>query len=278
MEKARLIFSWIAQHLKYDAAALNANRTADCSAALVLKKKKAVCIGYAMLFEAMGTEAGLNVRTIIGYSKNERRGKRLKNPDHAWNAIEADGRWILCDVTWGSSYAEPKRNGKIKARKRFNTYWFDTRPDEFVLTHLPDIMRWQLFSVPVTKAQFEQIPIISSEFFRAGFTIDTIYDKLLNFPKYDVVQIYLTKGKWQALNAPVNKRLKANENYSFTIASADYDRVAVESGNATQFYDFKDGLSNFAIVARSNSLSIYLIDDERPRKAEGILSYKVVRQ
>jgi Transglutaminase-like superfamily len=276
LEKARLIYAWVAQHIKYDANAINANRPSDCSAIQVLKKKKAVCLGFAMLYEALGTEAGLNVRTIIGYVKGERRHARLKNPNHAWNAIEVNGRWILCDATWGSGYAEPKRKGKIKVKSYFNTFWFDTAPQKFVLSHLPDIPRWQLLSNQVSKQQFQHFPIIGSLFFEKGFAIDTIFDKLLLIPKYEVVEVYQTKGQWMVDDAHPSGILYRNQSYHFNLKSSYYDRAVVFSGNQTLFFDAINGYFDIDASAYGRKLSIFLIDSKRPKKAEGIFSYKVM--
>jgi hypothetical protein len=276
LEKARLIYAWVAQHIKYDANAINANKPADCSAMKVLKKKKAVCLGFAMLFEALGTEAGLNVRTIIGYVKGERRNARLKNPNHAWNAIEVNGRWILCDATWGSGYAEPKRKGNIKVIKHYNPFWFDTSPQQFVLTHFPDINRWQLLSNQVTKEQFEHLPIINSLFFEKGFSTDTIFDKLLLIPKYEVVELYQTKGHWKVDDAQPAGFLFRNQSYHFNIRSTYYDRAVVFSGNETHFFEAINGYFDIDATAYGRKLSIFLIDSKRPKKAEGIFSYKVM--
>ncbi len=277
-EKARLIYAWIAQNLRYDDRAINSNKTSDFSVSTVLKKKKAVCMGYASLFEAMGTEAGLNVRTIIGYSKDSKRGKKLKNPDHVWNVVENDGRWMLCDATWGSGYAEPKRNGKTKTVKRYNPFWFDTRPDAFALTHLPDISRWQLMSVPVTKKQFEDFPFIHSGFFEVGFTVDTIFQKLLKTPKYEVPVVYQTRHSWQIINAPANGGLLKENTVNIAIRSEVYDKLIVVNGdNETTIIDFDLKVASVVVKPKGKRLTVYVIDDKRPRKAEGILAYKVLR-
>ncbi|MFN0030561.1 MAG: transglutaminase domain-containing protein [Flavobacteriales bacterium] len=278
-EKARLIFSWIAQHLKYDDRAINSNRTSDFSVQAVLKRKKAVCLGYASLFEAMCTEANLNARTIVGYSKHDKRGKKLKNPDHAWNAVETDGRWLLCDVTWGSGYAEPRKNGKVKTVKFFNNFWFDTQPNVFVLTHLPDVQRWQLLSSPVTKKQFENFPLVYSAFFQCGFTVDTIYHKLLNISKYEVTEVLTTKHPWHVVEAPATGRLLKGQLVNIVISSPVYDKLVVINGNNKPvFIEFIGHTAAVPVVPTGNKLSIYVVDNDKPRKAEGILIYKVVRQ
>lgn len=276
-EKARLIYAWLAYHIRYDDRAYNTRKTSDFSSALVLRNKKGVCLGYAMLFEAMGTEAGLNVRTVIGYAKPMKRGKKMKNPDHAWNAVEADGRWMLCDATWGSSTATPRGNGKIKTKKEFSGFWFDTAPEIFVLTHLPDMERWQLMTHPVTKEQFEHFPIIGPEFFQVGFTTDSIMDKMLMFKKFKVVQVYPTKGKWCVRGAPENGVLVRDTEYQFDVISKDYDMAVSVDGNETHYYKGENEVIHIDIRPKKKN-TIVLMNSKNPRKGEAILVYEVAKQ
>ena len=275
-EKARLIYSWLAYHIRYDDRSYNTHKTSDFSSSLVLKNKKAVCMGYAMLFEAMANEAGLNVRTIIGYAKPMKRGKRMKNPDHAWNAVEADGRWMLCDATWGSSSATIRRNGKIKSKKEFSSFWFDTAPDVFILTHLPDMERWQLKSHPVTKEQFENFPIIGPEFFAVGFTTDSIMDKMLMMKKFEVVEVFSTKGKWQIEGAPENGVLQKEREYQFRISSTDYDMAVILDDGKQQFFNAQNQVIAVNFKPRKK-VTVVLMNSKNPRKGEAILMYDVQR-
>lgn len=55
--------------------------------------RRAVCDGYADLSWLMLTIAGIPSGYVVGASHG-------KNEDHAWNAVYADGRWILFDATW----------------------------------------------------------------------------------------------------------------------------------------------------------------------------------
>ncbi|MFM9983633.1 MAG: transglutaminase domain-containing protein [Flavobacteriales bacterium] len=275
-EKARLIYSWLAYTIRYDDRAYNTRKTSDFSSALVLKNKKGVCLGYAMLFEAMGTEAGLNVRTVIGYAKPMKRGKKMKNPDHAWNAVEVDGRWILCDATWGSSTATPRGNGKIKTKKEFSGFWFDTPPDVFVLTHLPDMERWQLLSHPVTKDQFENFPVIGPEFFTAGFSTDSIMDKMMMIKKFKVVQVYPTKGAWKVRGAPEIGVLSSDTEYQFDILSSDYDTAVVIEGSESKFFKAENNTIRINLKPQKKN-TIVLINSKNPRRGEAILVYEVAK-
>lgn len=61
------------------------------SIAGVFTGQGAVCEGYAKTFEYVLTLAGIPNVYILGTGKNEA---------HAWNAVQMDDKWYLCDVTW----------------------------------------------------------------------------------------------------------------------------------------------------------------------------------
>lgn len=51
----------------------------------------AVCEGYAHAYQLLLNAAGIDNVFVTGYSASQ---------DHAWNAVELDGKWFWCDVTW----------------------------------------------------------------------------------------------------------------------------------------------------------------------------------
>lgn len=55
-----------------------------------LKEGKAVCQGYAQLFYRLVKEAGISCRMIFGTTTDA----------HAWNIVEVDGLYYLCDATY----------------------------------------------------------------------------------------------------------------------------------------------------------------------------------
>ena len=82
LDKAKLIYLWIAENIDYDIKSLNAGKTLDGSPKVTLKRKKAVCDGYAKLYNAMGEHLGLDVKIIDGYAKSDDKDKVSKNVDH----------------------------------------------------------------------------------------------------------------------------------------------------------------------------------------------------
>ena len=155
-EKARVIYVWITEHIRYDETAYRAGRgRINRSNADILRRGQAVCFGYATLFRDMCVQAGLTAEVISGYSKGTlTAAPGLAEVDHAWNAVQLDGEWRLLDATWGSSVVQ-KENNFVQVEAE--TYWL-TSPERFVLNHLPSQPMWQLLDCPITPATFRQSP------------------------------------------------------------------------------------------------------------------------
>ncbi len=106
LEKARVIFSWIAFNVTYDDDGFNSGRYGNNTADGVYRSGKAVCQGYSDLFQVMGRIGGLEAEMVFGYSKGfgYQPGKPIANADHAWNTIRIEDEWRLFDVTWAHGY------------------------------------------------------------------------------------------------------------------------------------------------------------------------------
>jgi len=163
-EKARAIFRWVAANISYDVEGYGSSHYGDLSPDAVLRRREAVCQGYASLFDSLAKAAGLEAVTINGYAKGMgyRAGERFTGPtDHAWNAVKIDGRWQLIDCTWAAGIFYEGTG----YRKEFDPYFFCTPPEEFLYTHFPKEARWQLVERPVSLEQFERRPYFKAPFF-----------------------------------------------------------------------------------------------------------------
>ncbi len=163
-EKARAIFRWVAANIDYDVKGLNTARYGDLSPNGVLRRRTAVCEGYANLFDSLAEAAGLQAVTVSGYAKGMgyRAGDGLAGPpDHAWNAVKLDGRWALIDCTWGAGLFYEGTG----YRRKFDPYFFCTSPGDFLFTHFPENPRWQLVDPPITRAEFERRAYLKAPFF-----------------------------------------------------------------------------------------------------------------
>ena len=169
-EKARAIFRWICQNIDYDLGSYFGGRLGSTNSSDVLKSRSSVCSGYSDLFSALAGEAGLEAVEIRGYGKgySYRPGQKFSGPfNHAWNAVKINGSWRLMDPTWGAGYLG--RDGKY--HRWFDDHYFITPPDQFIFDHLPEEESWQLLDSPFSKAEFEDLVYVESDFFNLGLKV-----------------------------------------------------------------------------------------------------------
>ncbi len=155
-EKAQAIFLWIASTIEYDNE-LRTDVTLQKSIYTseenvlknVLKRKKALCGGYAFLYKELCEQVGIESWVIHGYSKKYYYTSTRKQVDHTWNAVKINGKWRLLDLTLARSQ---RKNNKP------NLYWFNTDPSYFIKTHYPENIQWTLIRNPISKRKFEELP------------------------------------------------------------------------------------------------------------------------
>ncbi|MCJ1461925.1 hypothetical protein MMC07_000524 [Pseudocyphellaria aurata] len=141
-DRARAIFTWLHHNISYDVDAFFNNAVQPSTPASTLSTGLAVCEGYAGLFTALATTAGLESVVIGGHGKGF--GFSTMAPgtpippetsNHAWNVVKIDnGEWKLIDCCWGA--------GNIKGpgqpyNKDFTPSHFTMSNNDFGLRHFP---------------------------------------------------------------------------------------------------------------------------------------------
>jgi hypothetical protein len=160
-EKARIIYSWIAQHIAYDAQSFFSGNYEYLLGEEVLKRRQAICSGYANLYQELAKAMNLQAITIEGYAKGDNYGVGQKDRlNHAWNAVKINNSWYLLDVTWGAGTLENRQFSP-----NFNPYYFATSPQELIYSHFPAQDKWQLLKRPLAKAEFAKLPKVFPSFF-----------------------------------------------------------------------------------------------------------------
>jgi len=170
-EKAWAIYRWIARNIVYDLHAAQEGSEVSPDPEFVLQRRSAVCAGFSDLFVSLAQAAGLEAVGVDGYAKGlgyEAGDTFAGQPtNHAWNAVRIDGQWELVDCTWGSGAVD----GEGNFHQRFEAYYFLTPPREFLCTHFPLDLQWQLVKEPVTLAEFERLPYVKPAFYRCGLQL-----------------------------------------------------------------------------------------------------------
>jgi len=197
VERTRAIFAWIAQHISYDYKFYRLRNNKSCldngvdtSTSLkslnelvaedVMKKRTAVCYGYARLFKCLCDYAGVPCEIINGYARGDfNRVESNFRTNHTWNAVKVDSSWHLVDVTWAGGYFTYGTNDFIK---RFDDKYFLTTPDLFAEDHFPDDLEWTLLQRPPIIKEFQRSPY-----------------KAKCFAKYNITSFFPTGGIIQAM-------------------------------------------------------------------------------
>ncbi|BDD62225.1 hypothetical protein MPDQ_002137 [Monascus purpureus] len=141
-DKARVIFTWLHHNVSYDVYSFFNNCVKPSTPANTLATGLAVCEGYAGLFTALATHAGMESLVVSGHGKgfgfqDLAPGSALPpfKASHAWNVVRIDnGQWKLIDPCWGAGHVQGAGQPYVK---EFNPAMFTDTNDEFGLRHFP---------------------------------------------------------------------------------------------------------------------------------------------
>jgi hypothetical protein len=168
LQKARAIFIWITENIEYDYNFINKGKEVmipECDPGVhceqlqqdwerkylnrVLRRKKAICDGYARLYKKMCGIAGIPCEIVAGYTKTK--PYQIGNAgsvDHDWNAIYIDSTWHFLDPTWAAGgCGENEDTGELLPfKKGFSEYYWCTPFDKFYRNHYPKDGKWVMES------------------------------------------------------------------------------------------------------------------------------------
>lgn len=151
-EETVLAFSyWIAKNIRYSMKEVKEIHRTDKTAYEVLSNKKAVCEGYAILFQQLCEDAGITSFVVYGHGYGHvlKRMFNRAHMRHAWNAVFCNGEWKILDVTWAANeikHGEFNKTGHLK--------WIFCEPAEFSKSHYPNDPRWQMMPNPLSAREF----------------------------------------------------------------------------------------------------------------------------
>ncbi len=159
--KVRAIYEWVAKNIDYDVPLLQKMNKKSIEefiqlqqSSAVLSSKKAVCMGYSILFKELCEASNITAEFLAGYSKglDPETGKlKLSDVLHAWNAVKVNKNWYLVDLTWSAGQVDEKQGRFVKA---FNEKYYLSDNKKFVNDHLPFDPIWQLSNQPLSVREF----------------------------------------------------------------------------------------------------------------------------
>ena len=245
VERARSAYSWIAYHVRYDYASMSLGPACDELAITTMKNGKAVCEGYAALFQTLGRKMNLDVKIIPGYSKGfgYKSGQKFSGFDHSWNAVLINGKWELMDVTWAAGYIESV-NGKPVFKYKFEPFWFMTEPKAFVFTHFPVKPEFLFFSPEITLNQFSVLSKPDVGYFIHGFSGPEALKAALATSRFSFPESFDEGFQITRLQSPMDGNLKAGNEYLFEFRSALEGKFwYMNKGNPVEFARSEAGFS-----------------------------------
>ncbi|MCX6294804.1 MAG: hypothetical protein NTX97_01850 [Bacteroidetes bacterium] len=157
-EKVRAIFIWMTNNIAYDCVTYHTKKTPPGNftykspeelqakldkyyynySMLVLRNRKAICEGYAILFRELCKNAGIECQLVEGRAnENKDKIKKLRNrksfsSNHTWNQVKINEIWYYIDVTWASGYCDKPVK---KFYKKYNAYYFLAPMNDLYSTH-----------------------------------------------------------------------------------------------------------------------------------------------
>lgn len=111
-DKVKAVHDWLVMNVAYDYDNYLKGTIPDNSYSVIgpMLYGKAVCQGYADVFNIFMEALGIECKMITGTADN---GSGVWG-GHAWNKVKVDGNWYYIDVTWDDPV--PDRGGKV--------YWY----------------------------------------------------------------------------------------------------------------------------------------------------------
>lgn len=139
-DKALAIHDYICENFSYDAALQGT--TLNYSAKDALAENRAICSGFANAYAALCRASGIPCLLVSGYTTDVNSASapvwneeaiNTEKPNHAWNEIYVDGRWIIVDTTWdcGNQW----KNGEKQEMHEIFHLYFDANLEFFSMNH-----------------------------------------------------------------------------------------------------------------------------------------------
>ena len=240
LDKAYAIYSWLCANIQYDMD--YKIRSADEA----WRAKSGVCQAYCELFYRIGTAAGLDVRIIVGKSRNHT-GK-IDKGNHAWIAVNRSMSFderntypeyieydkgkekealfdscrglntstaIFIDPTWGAGYSS---DGQFHKNQDIRE-WFDVNPWWMIFTHFPERQYDQLLPEGgFALEHFKLFPYATPSLEKYGFhPIDTLRYYITHpsdkIPKFDDKYI----DDITFIELPLSSELTISQEYTVSI-------------------------------------------------------------
>lgn len=275
LEKARIIFRWVTANIAYDTEAYftGSYRNPYTTEADTLRSKKGVCDGYATVVNALARRMDIKSIKVIGYGKgySYKQGGPVSPSNHAWNAMQVDGKWYLIDATWGAGYI----NDKKQYERKLKEFYFFPKPEQFIYSHLPDQDSHQLMGRPVPISEFKEMPFLKPGYFTSGLELQSHKQTRLEVDDR-LTLTFGTKGDSRVLTTLLRENRKVQGDFVFSRSAGNTLTMEVrfpQSGNYELqiFTPQKDGTAGGSTKYQYALSYMIEVDDGTPN-FKGFLS------
>ncbi len=272
LEKVRSFYVWLVHNIEYDNKIYSSktNRL-NQSIEVILKKQKAICWGYSKAFQQMCSLVNIPCETVVGYSKSLPKGVgKMEEEDHAWNVVQIDEKWYVMDITWASGTL----NQSDYFTQTYQTSYFLTPPELFILNHFPTDPMWQLLNCPISKEDFKKSVSHTAHLANQKDTCFHFKDSLKAYFTMPLMERGLKKAKNLYQYNPSNSNAREVV-HAYLDKISQLDKIAVRYENREQY----DSLQ----VVQQQILELYqltekyatLYDNEKENWARTLLNFGV---
>jgi len=239
-ETAYLVFRWISENIEVDCNDYNGKYQ---SALTTYISGKGGFVGISNLFQTICLRLNIHTELINGYVKSMKNsnGTISVEEEHVWNLIMINDKNYLVNPTLGAGTCDG--NNYIK---RFNDFYFATKPEYFIRTHYPVLDDYQLLDKPISHDEFKSMAFLRHYFYYNGF-------ENIN-PDKNVINL----GDTSTLTLTYDK---SNDDLSVTVKYIIFD------GNDYKYYNYNDFTFSNGIV------KISLLDLKKKNNICGLIVY-----
>jgi len=253
-DKIRAVFIWTAQNISFDIKRLyktNKNIGKKELIEKTLSQRKAVCEGYATLFNDLATKVGIKSYIINGYTKQN---GTVDNYGHAWCIAKIDSEWFVFDPTWGAGHIL----NSTRYIKAINNDYFKADPQDMIISHMPIDPLWQLLDYPISNQEFYdgKTEIDSTKIFF------NYKDSIASYERQNNLEQFISSSR----------RIKKREIKNKIIENhLEYLRIEIEYFHNRYNVDkFNLAIDNYNLgVSHYNEFIIYRSKEFKPKKTKG---------
>jgi len=127
----------------------------------------------SLTYKRLCAYAGLHAISIQGFCKakeyepgEEFIDNRWRN---SWNAVYVSGGWRLVQPNWAALSVNTK--ALREKRKMYQDHYFLADPDKFIFEFFPLSAEFQFLDHPITRSEFENLPVLRSTFFHFDLSL-----------------------------------------------------------------------------------------------------------